>query len=494
MATKILREGESPSASFTLLPQTRTRRGSLTSLASATQPDKEVIAQALDQIHSSASRSGSLTTFNEYTSPPSSSSGPDSKGIGDLQGGISGLYNRFLASVGNVKDVVGPGSDERSSEKGLIESPRASTPASSTSLRDGDDSVRVLQARKEQEDEQINNTTSKRSANDARPPLDCIPSLKPPPTPLKQLGKSPDHSPGPVRAYDQNNDKSRRSQLSDIEPSNAGQAVGEKRHVIGGDNRPSRHAENEERQLHLTLHEDNSTRKPSPILHNEATARSTGAHLPEKAIEDELNPSSQDILSSGQGEINSIGEDKTRRSDKYQHLEIPLRKSLAPPIINRSASPRPSLSRASSTETNTDSVVSTSRHSSSSPVLSKLDHENRNDVARRNLQSYSKLAVLRDPRSMSVFSQVKNKVLNKEYWMKDENARDCFFCGDTFSTFRRKHHCSKRFFSLFDVLFCANDTYKELVDKSLMPSVPPLFPAIILVKLVPYECANHAKG
>ncbi|EAW06472.1 1-phosphatidylinositol-3-phosphate 5-kinase FAB1 [Aspergillus clavatus NRRL 1] len=40
-----------------------------------------------------------------------------------------------------------------------------------------------------------------------------------------------------------------------------------------------------------------------------------------------------------------------------------------------------------------------------------------------------------------VVSQLRSKLLSKEFWMRDENAKDCFHCGETFSTFRRKHHC-----------------------------------------------------
>lgn len=32
-------------------------------------------------------------------------------------------------------------------------------------------------------------------------------------------------------------------------------------------------------------------------------------------------------------------------------------------------------------------------------------------------------------------------VLSKEYWMKDDSAKECFTCGKTFNTFRRRHHC-----------------------------------------------------
>jgi len=38
-------------------------------------------------------------------------------------------------------------------------------------------------------------------------------------------------------------------------------------------------------------------------------------------------------------------------------------------------------------------------------------------------------------------SQKGRQLLGKEFWMRDENAKDCFYCGNTFSTFRRKHHC-----------------------------------------------------
>lgn len=35
----------------------------------------------------------------------------------------------------------------------------------------------------------------------------------------------------------------------------------------------------------------------------------------------------------------------------------------------------------------------------------------------------------------------KQPLISKEYWMKDESAKECFSCGKPFTTFRRKHHC-----------------------------------------------------
>lgn len=40
-----------------------------------------------------------------------------------------------------------------------------------------------------------------------------------------------------------------------------------------------------------------------------------------------------------------------------------------------------------------------------------------------------------------VLSQLRSRLLSKDFWMRDENAKDCFHCGESFTTFRRKHHC-----------------------------------------------------
>ncbi|KAL2813550.1 hypothetical protein BJX63DRAFT_215295 [Aspergillus granulosus] len=40
-----------------------------------------------------------------------------------------------------------------------------------------------------------------------------------------------------------------------------------------------------------------------------------------------------------------------------------------------------------------------------------------------------------------VVTHLRSRLLSKDFWMKDEGAKDCFHCGEPFSTFRRKHHC-----------------------------------------------------
>ncbi|CUS21010.1 LAQU0S02e03686g1_1 [Lachancea quebecensis] len=54
-------------------------------------------------------------------------------------------------------------------------------------------------------------------------------------------------------------------------------------------------------------------------------------------------------------------------------------------------------------------------------------------------------------------NKASKSVLSKEYWMKDESARDCFSCAKPFTTFRRKHHCR-----ICGQIFCGNCTF--LID------------------------------
>ncbi|KUI60497.1 hypothetical protein VP1G_11227 [Cytospora mali] len=79
----------------------RSRRESFNSLSTVSQADKEQLAQALDKIHTSASQSGVLTTFNDFAPPPATA---PSEGKGSpselVHQGISGLYSRIKEAVG----------------------------------------------------------------------------------------------------------------------------------------------------------------------------------------------------------------------------------------------------------------------------------------------------------------------------------------------------------------------------------------------------------
>ncbi|OAA62059.1 1-phosphatidylinositol-3-phosphate 5-kinase [Niveomyces insectorum RCEF 264] len=82
----------------------RSRRDSATSQSVSSQIDKEQLAQALDKIHTSASQSDVLTTFNDFGPPPATAAAPDAEPAGPtgdmVQQGLSGFYSRLKEAVG----------------------------------------------------------------------------------------------------------------------------------------------------------------------------------------------------------------------------------------------------------------------------------------------------------------------------------------------------------------------------------------------------------
>jgi len=528
MSSKSIKDTDSPASTF-FLPQLRSsRRGSSASLASTTQLDKENLSQALDQIHSTASQSDTLTTFNEYTSPPSSSSGPDSKGIaGELQGGLSGLYTRIRASVGNVKDIVNLGGEDAVGEttsvrspKGAIHSPTPSTKSGSEPSRVAISSAanlpRALVPGSEQHSPvgtkskdpfpSSHSGTSRPSKNllgsvaaPTKSGPESVGALKTQPTSLtqavqstpispalaevnisavKQLGPSDQHFSATKNigsAVIENGDRfapTKKPQNDSLVVWEAKVSVAEA-HANGKPDTvsPSQQISGSyERggESDLVIHDkpiggggpersyiqvSEGTVQPFPSIgtgeNDEAAVASssdgdddnTG---PPRSVTTNGNPK-DDVFQAPNNQVSNVATSETVKKGIYQHLEIPLRKGVAPPVITRSHSPNSALSTTSSSETNADSIVSSPLQRLSRPaatIHNELSHKESSTAH----PAGSKAELNRDLKTMNVFSQVKNKVLDKEYWMKDENARDCFYCGDPFSTFRRKHHCSKSSF------------------------------------------------
>ena len=525
MGSKPTQDDDSPSDSSVLPPQLRhPRRGSLASLSSTNQLDKKALSQALDQIHSTASQTETLTTFNEYTSPPASSSGPDTKGIaGELQGGLSGLYSRFRASVGNVKDIVSLGAEDAEVETAVLKSPRAAIYSPKLPSKNVFESARVSDS--------SNGTKQATSApgSGRQSPLDHVntegwqpetkQSLKPstrslasvsisaksvgsltapklPPVTLTQAAQPTTTSPAladvnisAVNPLGANADIV--SAVRDVTPSELQRPARESRRQSylaessgqggvdasgfttseGPISRNSSKSDPKQQGVNLGLNDVNSASKipvkyeivasraastdsvrPFPDLKdgpNETAFAATDSSL--DLINTHLNKSAMVVTNHGNRQDDmfsvtssnktrgEIADDAANPGGGYQHLKLPLLKTKAPPLITRSNSSNLSLSRASSSDNE-------NLNKSQLPTKSQKPSSGSHESFATKIGGYKSVpsaATRRDSRTMNVFSQVKNKVLNKEYWMKDENARDCFYCGDSFSTFRRKHHCSK---------------------------------------------------
>ena len=515
MAAKSQTGTDSPSTSSVFLPLNtrRSRRESVTSVSSASQIDKEALSHALDQIHSAASQSTALTTFNQFTTPPSSSSGAEGKGIAvDLQGGISGLYNRFKASVGGNKELA-PTTSTLWESGGDGASPSRSTKAGRSNLtantiRTNYNSKETLlttiprldenhtsSAKDSQSDSNTTNLEGSRndhgtglstvSRQDTGSPTSAN-GFGRQPNPLTQVNTSRVIEPAVVEinvnATSSNNSHSRNtSQNRNDEPGNlrkvtgqyeAGESyldppLGPLKKIDDHTLRPklqsstaSSAKEEEPRSPHIRQFRGSEDAEPSLVERTKVPSRRATRVSELKGdrrqtissvdLEDDesLSPKHYPVpnfdgTGSTPGSHDSIIPPisiQESAENSFPILDIRSRDALAP---SKSRYPRAlqglNLSRTSSTDTGGGSSINTAIHSgsmeaagSTAPVSNALPLK---AVATTQINSEI-------PREV-VLSQIRSKVLSKEYWMRDENAKDCFYCSDPFSTFRRKHHCSK---------------------------------------------------
>lgn len=486
-------EGEGAStSSLLLLP--------LTSFASPSskpsQLDKTVLAQTLDQIHHTASQTESLTTFNEYTAPPPVTSGTDGKGIAsDLQGGLSGLYSRIRASVGTVRDIVTLAHDESADDKSL-KSPTASTtrtiletvkvsspgpnPTTPTTIRSVD-TVQQLQIGRpapevESIDKELLTKQTRLSSGVVGAPLQnafAASSISPAPlAPLAQavVGTAArsgviEVNMGAIKEREASGDKLPSSASN---PPSQKVSIGLRPETYAADKQNPRITETSRTiESSVTSHKfqasgatsegsgdgarrtsGNNTCKDAEAARNRRSdtdkefpfqnSNFDGIHAPvqtssrsrsttTRSVNDSprviMSPAAsrddpfQDVPTGGKKDGPTLA---TLKESHYQHLDLPAHRSALSPQN------KPPGSRERRSQLNPSFQIAIK------PPLASSELKPQGNSPQDD-----------DPKSMTVFSQIKSKILNKEYWMRDENARDCFYCGDPFTTFRRKHHCSK---------------------------------------------------
>ena len=522
MAPKTVSEVDSSVPSSTILPlKLRPRRGSVKSISSIAPAERAALSQALDQIHSTASHSEGLTTFSHFAAPPSSSSGNDGKGIAiELQGGLSGLYNRFRASVGGAKDAGDGRNDDTSSTKG--NSTIASVIASNTKqnargTRHSSPSATLTTRTKSTEQiisnpplhssvSQNSDSSSLKNSEQSNPKdrvstqvLGIKPTLlisgvgKAAPA-LAQAGilSSAERSLVEVnvtatttanlssRASSQGRDASldkvsrtgsqtendaSSNEVSTIpRPEDVGNPtmkllsydIREHRtqsprlpytSVLEHENLPQDMAYLEdERRLSTRL--KNTCEVKENVLDPRNSTDAGEHNFPSVqqgalATVDRTDDGREDIP--GVSSSRSSFDQKLSTHSEFSHQQRGNAHVVAGTISSQQLPRLPglNLSRASSTDTGGASSISTAI----------MNRSARGDVSGEetlqipgNLLAKAKATTQTsgDTRGVNVvLSQIRSKVLSKEYWMKDENARDCFYCGDPFSTFRRKHHCSR---------------------------------------------------
>ncbi|ORY04687.1 hypothetical protein BCR34DRAFT_491339 [Clohesyomyces aquaticus] len=429
----------------------------------ADNDSSESLRDTLDHIHTSASRSEALTTFDDLTAPVVPSSATETKGIELMQGGFSGLYSRIKASVGGVKEMgvesldnaaVGAGKNKAAIKTGPSpRSPISSAVSSPVVVSAPSSRLQSPLAPNFSEnplppsrDSNISNLTlSTKPSNGSKSSLGTTRS-KPSGTPTLDPARMPRND--EVYAQTAVGSHSRAQSASTIEQPTKSISSMIAPSVSQGKSSPRYLTPREEQfrrqngDMDLRDEESDTTEDDLVMVEGGGFANDNARFAyPSEAQHD--GPAKEHKL----GDVHyrsglSASKDRRERSDtaseatETPHYTMNSQTPVLapapqrPPLVQVGPSHLPGYrpSRASSSDGLSSVVTSTTARSPAIPPIDELRQPTNSRLSSSNLPSNS-------------FSQMRRKILDREFWMRDENAKDCFNCGDAFSTFRRKHHC-----------------------------------------------------
>lgn len=475
---------------------------------------------SLDQIHTAAYQTDSLTLFNEFTSPPASISASDEKGLSEeLQGGLSGLYSRFKTSVGGMRDIVSGGvkvadksaaerpadknpTQERSISKSASDLAVSSTdfapslPNSSQGSRLHSPVVTNFQHGQDAAPQQYTGRGSKVSSKSvsvsSKASVPPSPGTKPNIAPLtKATGSSNAADPaitqlhvnavGPSRPSRSNSVTVSSQRLKNSDASSVGSLDGPmdtslSRSSSGLSQNLSRspvlsmktHESNHDEEKTFDANDsfasgigpamEHRPRKPSADQHVSLTAASRDSTQTEPHHESFHPPQesrSSSRLSADQNE-SAVSTPVTNNLSQATAQERGFHKGdstsgsvVSAPRVDAESTGQ--LKEAAPTRTNDKSKAPVSRDRLPGYVMSRASTAE----STTTVSSLPRLNIAvphvtgqgqREHRQPSVtgdgvLPQLRSKLLSRDFWMRDENAKDCFHCGEPFTTFRRKHHC-----------------------------------------------------
>lgn len=415
--------------SIASLEDLRNRRDSFNSISTVSQFDKEQLAQALDKIHTSASQSDVLTTFNDFSTPPPSAIPAEHKGSPTdlVQHGISGLYSRIKEAVGVGGKAQGqePEVDldkiENSSRKGKAPAFPLSRAAGASQISDDSQSmVSPTASVTLPESFALAPQASKASSVATVSTAKSAPSL---PKIVKGAAPVvPDTAVAPITV-------------------NAFKDVDGTRGVT-------------------TRTEENGrwNMKQMPEIRTSSESRGSSVYDPGEArhpslVDRVLQPRGRrDDSLSHDGSSDTAMSPVRASSNTAGGLQIPRSRTSTdsglkkPAVIDRISRHRTSTemhSRSSSMEgTAEPSPINMSAHGS-------VYHEsfNHNERPEKHLSGGVRIPGTRSVEGSggggvsNRLELMRKQVLSKEFWMADETTKECFLCGSPFSAFRRKHHC-----------------------------------------------------
>lgn len=531
----------SASSSFLSLGQ-RSRRDSRAS-NNNTQADSDALNDALDQAHLSAYQSDTLTTFDEYTEPPDSSVADNKSLVGDLHGGLSGLYSKFRASVGGMRDIVGASSrapDSVSAEISSAKSPKISSfppgttgpapvgaadtsPLEHSSGQGSKVQSPTVETHAGTQDGQGTSSAPKMSRLSSKAGSMSSKSSGPSNSAMKSssslapLTTLPDPAAVDPAAAELNSDAVRGSphhsrtesgKLSAGALQRADSPSIERRDkaqpTSGGTTPQDRSVHRAPRSPEMVAKMSRDIRKHregpelgeparlpapmEPVPYEGPASPTKGPMGNDRPGLTELDTSFQSAQrKAGQG--NGDSETSLSRHGNHQGDSVGSLPADTSSSVTNSVS-KLSTGGSSNQEGETPATLDTSltmtdkeqpsRNSSKASIQKEREKQTQTPrvgqprlpgfefsrktssgtVATHSTAAGSQTANIPENRPANQLSRhhsgpflgqsnageasapgLKSKLLGKEFWMRDENAKDCFYCGEPFSTFRRKHHC-----------------------------------------------------
>ncbi|RKF72826.1 putative 1-phosphatidylinositol-3-phosphate 5-kinase fab1 [Golovinomyces cichoracearum] len=447
-----------------LYQKNRPRINSQTSTSRIETIDREQLAQTLDKIHSTASHSETLTTFNEFASPPSSASNTECKSIaGDLmQNGFSGLYSRFRGAVGAVKERTGSilnTVDQESLESLSYKDQKHKMPISNGSVvpqRDDYDNLLTISAASSR----IHSPTSSHASQFLENQSQVLRSSK------TSLGSTTTSTPVTV-----NSKSFGRLSITSMTKASTSAAIiptVAPINVNAFKDEDVFRAKQENPNVESAITADQNTRNPTVINLNEKMLKKR--YLNDLSTNEIVNANEQGLVvprinravdtQSQSGD--KIIKTKSRSSGTVSVKPSALNSLRATEAICGSSSGASSTSRKTTTiNHNLQSylpgykVLRTSADYGVGELSPKYNSANNSIYCGSlSLDERPQLAYLGNIRTSGTASsegapevvnvkleRMRKQVLSKEFWMADDICKECFLCGDAFSAFRRKHHC-----------------------------------------------------
>jgi 1-phosphatidylinositol-3-phosphate 5-kinase len=474
----------SPSASSIFLPLGRiSRRNSKSSLNNPV--DRDTLNEALDHIHTAASTSQSLTVFNDYTNPPTASSANEGKGVTEeVQGGLSGLYNKLIASVSGTKPDLENVDVSASTRHVAAEGTPSEKLAMDEATKDHQDSVSQLPSSNLSSrlqspvatsfDLSASETRTKSSKLTSKAPSTIsknsgptTPALKSPITVPQKAANGiltePSISELNINAYQTQKLQTRNTFTPEVgaqntkndETQEGSSQLNSLRKVLSSTVIHDGHLTDKDRQL---LSSKPALADVSYTSHENSKHQEHGSSKPSSSVLSDLAPVSESGMTTAEGQILDRGVSlkleqppamNSHGSNPLYLLETSGEKMRPKNAASGDVrSPKSPLSPASRPKEKSTARVSQShlpgfrpsRKSSSESMVTgrgsdhitfaKTDLDGNHDLSHANFRSLKPIS-----------TEIKSKLLSREFWMRDENAKDCFHCGEPFSTFRRKHHC-----------------------------------------------------